>query len=108
MVKKFFSIFFFVLMILIFIFDLYGGITGAIEANNKFAEIRARGGGGMEFLAVGADLVVFGVIFISLVGYIISIISCVLAQYRVIRAVSVLMCLLYPLPFLICIFIFAM
>ncbi len=105
--KKVFSIFFFVLMILVFILDLYVGIFDAIDVNNKIDEIFARGGGGHELLGVGADVVVFGVILISLVGYVISIISCVLAQYRVIRAVSVLMCLLFPLPFLICIFIFS-
>ena len=87
-------------MIAIFIFDIYFGIAGAIEVHNQLAELAAREASGHELLGVGADFLVFGVLLISVVGFVISIISWKIAQNRVVKIVSGVMCPLFLLPFL--------
>lgn len=100
--KKVVSIFLFILMIAVFIFDLYGAIVGAIDVNNAFAELEARGASGHEYLGVGLDVLVMGVIFLSIVGFVISLISRKIAQNRVIRMVSSMLCPLFLLPIFVC------
>ena len=53
-------------MIAVFIFELYFWIAGAIEVNNAFAELEARGAGGHEYFGVGLDLLVFGIGFLEM------------------------------------------
>ncbi len=100
--KKVISYFFFVLMIAVFIFELYFSIAGAIDVNNEIAELVARGASGHEYLGVGADVLVLGVIFLSVVGFVISLISWKIAQNQVIRIVSSVLCPLFLLPIFIC------
>ena len=100
--KKFFSLVFFILAIVVFIFELYFGIAGAIDVNNQFADLAARGAGGHEILGVGLDILVFGIVFISIVGLGLAIISCKTAQYRAVRIVSGVLCPLFLLPIFIC------
>lgn len=100
-VKKVFSWIFFILANTIFVYDMYFGIAGAIEVNHQFAELTARGASGHEFFGVGLDFLVIGVIFISIVGGIISLISWKIAQYKFIRITSVVMYLLFLLPCII-------
>ena len=101
-IKKVVSIFFFVLMIAVFIFELYFGIAGAIDVNNAFAELEDREASGHEYLGVGLDVLVIGVCFLSIVGFVISLVSCKIAQSRVVRIVSVGMCSLFLLPIFVC------
>ena len=75
-IKKVVSIFFFVLMIAVFIFEFYFGIAGAIDVNNAFAELEAREASGHEYLGVELDVLVIGVCFLSIVGFVISLVSC--------------------------------
>ncbi len=96
--KKFFSLIFFVLAIAVLIFELYFGIEGAIDVNNQFAELAARGASGHEYLGVGLDILVLGIIFLSIVGFIFAIISWKIAQYRVVRIISGVLCPLFLLP----------
>ena len=100
--KKFFSILLFILVVVIFVIDIYGAIAGAIDVKNKYAEIAARGGSGVDYWGVGADILVIGIAFISIVGFIISLISWKISQYRVIRIVSAVMCVLFLLPSFVC------
>ena len=99
--KKFFSIIFFMLVIVVFIYELCFGIVGAIKVNNQFAELAARDASGHEYLGVGLDFLVLGIIFLSIVGFALAIISCKIAQYRVVRIISGVLCLLFLLPVLI-------
>ena len=97
-VKKVISCFFFVLMIAVFIFELYFSITGAIDVNHHLAELAAREASGHELLGVGIDILVFGVVLLSVVGGGISFVSYKIAQSRVIRIVSAVICSLFLLP----------
>ena len=97
-ISYFFSYFFFVLMIAVFIFELYFSIVGAIDINNQLAELAAREASGHELLGVGVDILVFGVVFLSVVGLVVSLVSCKIAQSRVVRIVSAVTCPLFLLP----------
>ena len=96
--KKVISYFFFVLMIAVFIFELYFSIAGAIDINNRFAELAAREASGHELLGVGVEILVFGVVLFSVVGLVISLVSCKIAQSRVVRIVSAVTSPLFLLP----------
>ena len=100
--KKFFSLVFFILTIAVFIFELYISIAGAIDVNNQLVELAARGAGGHELLGVGLDILVFGLVFISVVGFVISYISWRIAQNRVIRIVSAMTYPMFVLPIFVC------
>lgn len=102
--KKFFSIVFFLLMIAVFVFEVYCGITGTIDVNRQYAELAARGASGHEYLGVGIDILVLGTIFLSIVGSIISIISWKIAQYRAFRIISGVTCLLFLTPIFMIVF----
>lgn len=99
--KKFFSLVFFILTLAVFALDIYFGIAGALDVNNQIAELAARGASGHEYLGVGTDILMFGVIFISIVGGAISLISWKIAQYKAIRITSAVMCPLFLLPIFI-------
>ena len=92
--KKLFSILFFILTLALFILDMYIGISGAIDVNRQLAELAARKASGHELLGVGLDILAFGVIFVSIVGGVISLISWKIAQYKAIRIASIV---IYPL-----------
>lgn len=100
--KKIISYFFLVLMIAVFIFALYLSIAGAIDVNNQFAELAARGASGHELLGVGLDILVLGVVILSVVGFVISLVSWKIAQSRVVKIVSAVTCPLFLLPVLVC------
>lgn len=106
--KRFFSLAFFVLTITVFIFELYFSIDGAIVINNQLAELAAREASGHELLGVGLDFLVFGLVFISAVGFVISVVSWKIAQYRTIKTVSAVMCPLFLAPILVSAFILAL
>ena len=96
--KKFFSLAFFILVIAVFLFELYFSIAGAVDVNKQFAELAAREASGHELLGVGLDILVFGIILISFVGFVLSIISWIIAQHRAVRIISGVMCPLFVLP----------
>lgn len=96
--KKLFSILFFILTLALFILDMYIGISGAIDVNRQLAELAARKASGHELLGVGLDILVFGIILISIAGFVLSIISWKIAQYRAVRIISGVMCPLFVLP----------
>ena len=99
--KKFFSLFFFMLVIAVFLFELYFSIAGAIDVNNRFAELAARGASGHELLGVGLDILVFGIVLFSILGFVFAIISWKVAQHRAVRIISGVMCPLFLLPIFI-------
>ena len=97
--KKVFSIILFTVVIAVLLFDLYFGIAGAIDVKNQLAELAAREASGHEYLGVGVDIVWFGVLFISTVGFIIAIISWKIAQFRVVKIASGVISALFLIPF---------
>ncbi|MBE6578393.1 MAG: hypothetical protein E7651_01135 [Ruminococcaceae bacterium] len=103
--KKGFSCFFFALMIAVFIFELYFSIAGAIDVNAQLAELEASGESGHALLGVGTDILVFGVVLLSALGLIISLVSCKMAQRRVVKIVSAGTCPLFLLPILVSVLI---
>ncbi len=58
---------FFVFMITVLILDIYCAIVGAIDVKNAFDALVAKGVGGIKHLGAGLDVVVFGIVLISLV-----------------------------------------
>ena len=96
--KKIISLILFILAVAVFIFELYFSIAGAVNVNNRFAELAARGASGHEYLGVGLDILVFGVILISIVGLVLAIISWKIAKYRAVRIVSGVLCPMFLLP----------
>lgn len=98
--KKVISWILFILTIMIFLFDIYFMIDCGMEVKQNLAELKARGGGGMEYMAAGEGILALGVVFISFVGLIFSILSSTIAQSRVIRIISVtISVLLFFMPF---------
>ena len=95
--KKIISWILFILTLVIFIFDVYAAIFGAIDVKKQMDELIARGASGHEYLGVGDDILVLGIIFISVVGLIFSIVSLAVAQNRVIRNISFVLILLFLL-----------
>ena len=106
--KKFASIFFFILAIATFLLDLFGTIAGAIDVRNQLAELAARGAGGHELLGVGLDVLVFTTALISIAGFIAALVSWRIAQYRTIRIMSCVLCPLFLLPIFTCAIILAL
>ena len=107
--KKVFSWIFFVLTIFVFTFDLYFAISGTIDVQKNLDKLAATpGASGVDYLGVGADVLVFGVIAISIIGFIFSIISCKISQNRVMSIISyiALACFSLPILFLLACFIF--
>ena len=96
--KKFFSLVLFVLVIALFIFELCFAVAGAVDTNNQLDELAARGAGGHELLGVGLDIIVLCVVFFSIIGGVISLVSWKVAQYQVIRIASAVMCPLFLVP----------
>ena len=101
-VKKALSIFFFALMVLVFVWETYGGIVGAIDVRNELAALAERGAGGHEYLGVGGDILALGMIFLSVIGFALALVSWKIAQYRVLRISSAVMYFLAWVPISIC------
>ena len=107
--KKVFSWIIFVLTIFVFAFDLYFAISGTIDVQKNLDKLAATpGASGVDYLGVGADVLVFGVIAISIIGFIFSIISCKISQNRIMSIMSyiALACFSLPILFLLACFIF--
>ena len=99
--KKTFSIFFFLLVAALFIFELYFSIAGAIDIDDQLDELASRGAGGHELLGVGLDVFVFAVALTSVVGFVFAIISYKIAQFPAVRTASGIICPLFLTPALI-------
>ncbi len=99
--KKLISITLFILIIGVFIFDLYFSITCAADVNKQFADLASGGAGGHELLGTGLDVLVFGVGFLSVAGLILSWVSWSVAQYRAIRIASGILCPIFFIPIFI-------
>ena len=99
--KRILSIVLFMLAIAVFMFELYFSIAGAIDVNKQFAELAASEASGHELLGVGLDILVFGAVFISIIGFVIAVISWKIAQYRAIRIASGVLCPLFLVPIFI-------
>ncbi len=98
--KKVVSWTLFILAVLVFVLDVYGAVAGVIDVQKQYAELEARGASGHEYLGVGAEVIVIGVLLCSIVGLIISAISSKIAQNRIIKTVSLALVILFSL--LIC------
>ena len=96
--KKVVSVILFILMISVFIFEIYVGISGSIDVKRQYDELEARDASGHEYWGVGVDILVFALIFLSVIGGTISLLSCKIAQYKVIRIVSAVTCALFWFP----------
>ncbi len=107
--KKVFSWIFFVLTIFVFAFDLYFAISGVIDVHRSLDKLAATpSASGVDYLGVGADILVLGVIVISIFGFVFSIISCKISRNRVMSIISyiALACFSLPILFLLACFIF--
>lgn len=107
--KKIFSWVFFVLTIFVFAFDMYFAIFGAIDVQKKLDKLAATpGASGVDYLGVGVDILVLGVVAISIIGLVFAIASCKITQNRVMTILSyiALTCFSLPVLFLLVCFIF--
>ena len=100
--KKIISRILFILTIVIFMFGIYVAVFGATDVISKWEEIEATGYGGMEYMAVGTDILAVGVVMISVIGAIMAIISAKIAQSRALRIISLILCPLNLMMILIC------
>ena len=96
--KKVVSVILFILMISVFIFEIYVGISGGIAVKRQLDELAAREASGHEYLGVGLDVLVFDLIILSAVGGTLSLLSWKFGQYQVIRIVSAVTCALFLFP----------
>ncbi len=103
--KKVFSYFFFVLMIALFLYELYFSIAAAIDVRANYAAFLESGDSGHRLLGVGWDvLIIFDILF-SVAGLVLSGISFLMAQNRVVRISSAIGCPLFFLPILVSVII---
>ena len=73
--KKMVSVLFFIVTLVIFAADMYFGIAGSIDVKLQFAELAAKGASGHELWGVGLDVLVFGVVLLSIIGGVTALIS---------------------------------
>ena len=100
--KKFFSPILFLSAIAVFVFDMYFSIAGAIDVNRHLDQLAASGASGPELLGVGLDVLVILTVFVSVVGFVLSVISWKISQHRAVRIASGVLCALFLLPILQC------
>ena len=96
--KKMVSVLCFIVTLVIFAADMYFGIAGSIDVKLQFAELAAKGASGHELWGVGLDVLVFGVVLLSIIGGVTALISRKLAHCKVVKAASAIICPLFLLP----------
>ncbi len=107
--KKILSWVFFVLMIFVFVFDIYFAISRAIDVQRNLDKLAATpGASGVDYLGVGVFNLVLGVIAISIIGLVFAIVSCKISRNRAMSIISysALTCFSLPVLFLLVCFIF--
>lgn len=95
--KRVISRILFLLTAIIFVFDIYFTVVGSIDVKNELDRLAATGAGGVDYWGVGLDVLIMGIILISVVGLILSVVSSMIAQSRVIRMLSFTLCVLFVL-----------
>lgn len=78
--EKIISRILFLLTIVTFMFGIYVAVFGATDVISKWEELEATGNGGMEYMAVGTDMLAVGVVLIPVIGAITAIISAKIAR----------------------------
>ena len=96
--KKMVSVLCFIVTLVIFAADMYFGIAVSIDVKLQFAELAANGASGHELFGVGLDVLVFGVVLLSIIGGVTALISRKLAHCKVVKAASAIICPLFLLP----------
>ncbi len=96
--KKVLSWTFFVLTVLTFIADICFAVFGGIDVQRELDRLASTPGvSGVDYLGVGIDILILGVIAISAVGLLLAIVSYKLAQHRAIRMTSLVALVLFAL-----------
>lgn len=108
--KKVISPIFFISANLVFIYDCYFAIAGSIDVKNELDRLAATpGASGVDYWGVGWDILILGILAISIFGLILSLVSWRISQNRVIRIISFVLFAMFGLVissilfFLICI-----
>ena len=96
--KKMVSVLCFIVTLVIFAADMYFGIAVSIDVKLQFAELAAKGASGHELFGVGLDVLVFGVVLLSIIGGAFSLVSRKTAQFRLIKKASSVLCPMFLLP----------
>ena len=87
--KKRIILFLDILAISVYGFDLYFAISGAFDVRKNLDKLSETPGvSGVDYLGVGVDILVFGVIAISLVGILLAAITYILSQNRPMRMMT--------------------
>ena len=97
----------FILIVIIFVFDIYITVAGAIDVRNQYDRLEASGASGHEYLGVGIDILIMGGALITFVGMILSFVTLTIAQSSLIRIVSGTLFLGF-IPVMVCCFFFCM
>lgn len=95
--KKVISWILFILTISTLAFDVYFAVAGSIDVKNELDRLAATGTGGIDLWGVGIDILIMGIILISAIGLILSVVSAIRAQSRIIRITSYTLFLLFIL-----------
>lgn len=101
MIKKVLSWILFLLAIGVFAFDVYTTVLGTLEVKAQLETVSS----GMEYLGVGDDILVLAVGLITLVGWVLSILSIRCAQNRIVRWGSIALSVLIVPVTLLCFFV---
>ncbi len=99
---------FFILTVIILALDICAAIDGAIDVRDQLDALAERSAGGHELLGVGLDVLIIGILLISLVGLIISIISAKIGHccfiktisYAIMIAFGLILCSCFCIPYL--------
>ena len=92
--KKKISVILFILSICIFVYDVYFTIVGTLDVKASLDLVSASGGGRIDYLGVGLDILIIFVALFTVISLALSIASSVVAQSHVIRIASIIISIL--------------
>ena len=92
----------FTVALILFVCNTCFSIFGALDVKATREAIIARGGGGMEFMTTGADVVLIGVCLFSLLGIIFSFVSAKLSKACAVKIISYTLIPLFIILIFIC------
>ncbi len=95
--KKVISWILFILAVITFVFDIFSAVYGTIDVKNEFDRLAAAGASGVDYFGVGLDILVMGIVFISLLGAVLAFISSKLAESVAVKNISFVLFLLFLL-----------
>lgn len=96
--KKVISWIFFISANLVFVYDIHFAIVGAIDVKSELDRLASTpGASGVDYWGVGWDILILGIIGISILGFLFSLISWRISKNRIMRIISFVLLVLFSL-----------